>query len=67
MNLPAFPAPQTDEQFYLDELDKANKKLDEAIEFIELLEALTTDKDTANRIRKYMEQEGIWKSKTQTL
>jgi hypothetical protein len=60
MSLLAFPAPETDEQFYLDELDKANRKLDAAIQFIELLEGLTTDKDTANRIRKYLQQEGIW-------
>lgn len=67
MSLSAFPAPQTDEQFYLEELDAANKKLDAAIQFIELLEALTTDKETANRIRKYLEQEGVWKPKTQSL
>jgi TusA-related sulfurtransferase len=59
-----FPAPaeQTDLDYFLSELDKANKKLDYTIEFLETLEALTTDPATAGRIRSFLVKEGVWPS-----
>jgi hypothetical protein len=36
-------------------------KLDRTIEFLEIVEALTTDPDTAGRIRSFFIKEGIWK------
>jgi len=50
-----------DADFYLHELDKANKKLDELYHFIEMTEALTYDQATATRIRSFLQEEGIWK------
>jgi hypothetical protein len=59
-----FPAPaqETDVDFFLNELDKANKKLDYTIHFLEVVEALTKDADTANRIRNFLQEEGVWPS-----
>lgn len=45
---------------YVGQIDQLNKKITELYEFIELTEALTTDKSTAVRIRKFMQNEGIW-------
>lgn len=60
----AFPAPpeQTNIDYFLSELDKANKKLDYTIEFLETIEALTTDPATAGRIRSFLVKEGVWPS-----
>jgi hypothetical protein len=41
--------------------DVVVKKYKEAIQFIELLEALTFDHATASRIRSFLTKEGIWK------
>lgn len=46
---------------YIDDLDKANKKINELYHFIEMTEALTYDQATSTRIRSFLEQEGIWK------
>jgi hypothetical protein len=40
------------------EIEKEIKKY---VNFIEMLEALTTDKYTAKKIREFLEQEKIWK------
>jgi hypothetical protein len=52
---------QDDADFYIAELDKANKKIEQLYEFIELTEALTYDKATASRIRSFLTIEGVWK------
>lgn len=52
--------------YYIDELDKANKKIDELYMFIETIEALTFDKATAVRIRDFMVQQGMWNAKPVT-
>jgi hypothetical protein len=59
-----YPTPdqETDVDFFLNELDKANKKLDYTIEFLELVEGLTTDPATAKRIRSFLVKEGVWPS-----
>lgn len=46
---------------YIDELDKANKKIDQLIHFIEMTEALTYDQATAKRIRSFLKEQSIWK------
>lgn len=51
---------ESDVDFWLAELDKANKKIDELFHFIEMTEALTYDEATARRIRTYLQQQGIW-------
>jgi hypothetical protein len=51
-----------DADFYIRELDKANKKVDQLYGFIEFLEALTMDSNTSERIRTFLEKEGIWES-----
>ena len=56
-------AMQDDADFYINELDKANKKVDQLYSFIEILEALTMDRDTSSRIRTFLEKEGIWESR----
>jgi hypothetical protein len=60
----AFPSPdeQTDLDYFLCELDRVNKKLDQTIEFLETVEALTTDPATAGRIRSFLVKEGVWPS-----
>lgn len=50
---------------YIDELDKANKKIDELLHFIEMTEALTYDQATAKRICLFLEQQGIWQASPQ--
>lgn len=45
---------------YIDELDKANKKIDQLFHFIEMTEALTYDQATAKRINSFLTQQGIW-------
>lgn len=49
-----------DADFYLHELDKANKKIDQLFHFIEMTEALTYDPATAKRIRTFLTEQGIW-------
>jgi hypothetical protein len=44
-----------------DALESKNKPETEYIEFIETLEALTTDTQTAKRIRKFLTDKNIWK------
>jgi predicted nucleotidyltransferase len=39
-----------------------DKKVDKIIEFLETVEALTTDPATAGRIRSFFVKEGIWPS-----
>jgi hypothetical protein len=51
---------QHDADFYLHELDIANKKIDELYHFIEMTEALTYDSATAKRIREFLKQQGVW-------
>lgn len=48
--------------FYINELDKANQKIDQLYHFIEMTEALTYDQATATRIRSFLQEEGIWPS-----
>lgn len=50
-----------DADHYIDELDKANKKIDQLFHFIEMTEALTYDQATSKRIRSFLTEEGIWK------
>lgn len=50
-----------DADHYIDELDKANKKIDQLFHFIEMTEALTYDQATAKRIQTFLTEEGIWK------
>lgn len=50
----------SDLDFYIKELDKANMKLDRCLNHLELIEALTTDRRTARRIRTFLEKEGVW-------
>ena len=50
-----------DADHYIDELDKANKKIDQIFHFIEMTEALTYDQSTSKRIRSFLTEEGIWK------
>lgn len=48
---------------YIEEIDQLNKRLDRAIENLEIVEALTTDPATARRIRSFLQEEGIWPKK----
>jgi hypothetical protein len=54
------PVQVDDAHFYLNELDKANKKIDELYHFIEMTEALTYDQATAKRINTFLKQQGLW-------
>jgi hypothetical protein len=56
------PLADSDAEFYLNELDKANKKIDQLYHFIEMTEALTYDQATATRIRSFLQEEGIWQN-----
>ena len=50
----------SDVDFYLQELDKANLKIDQLYHFIEMTEALTYDDATRKRISSFLKDEGIW-------
>jgi hypothetical protein len=54
-----------DADFYLHELDKANRKIDQLFHFIEMTEALTYDQATSKRIRSFLQEEGIWEKSPQ--
>lgn len=41
-------------------IQKANEEITELYDFIAIIEALTTDKKTAARIRGFMEAKGEW-------
>jgi hypothetical protein len=41
-------------------IKEAGKEIDEVYDFLATVEALTTDKDTANRIRRFMEKKEVW-------
>ena len=41
-------------------LQSINEEVTELYEFIAIIEALTTDKHTAARIREFMETKGVW-------
>jgi hypothetical protein len=41
--------------------DKLKDELMEVYRFIELTEAFTTDQRTADRIRLFLEEKGLWK------
>ena len=41
-------------------IEKINEEVTELYDFIAMLEALTTDKHTAARIRAFMEAKGAW-------
>lgn len=41
-------------------LQRINEEVTELYDFIAILEALTTDKNTADRIRGFMEEKGAW-------
>lgn len=56
------PPVQEDMSSLADELNQANKKIDELYHFIEMTEALTYDNATRARIRSFLKEEGIWKS-----
>lgn len=43
-----------------DKLQNINEEVTELYEFIAIVEALTTDKHTAARIREFMEEKGAW-------
>ena len=43
-----------------DKLQRINKEVTELYDFIAILEALTTDRETAKRIRTFMEEKGAW-------
>jgi hypothetical protein len=45
---------------YIEDLDTANKKIQELYHFIEMTEALTYDQATVTRIRSFLTEEGIW-------
>jgi hypothetical protein len=49
---------------YIEDLDKANKKIQELYHFIEMTEALTYDKATGVRIRTFLTEEGVWNVNT---
>lgn len=49
-----------DADHYINELDRANKKIDQLFHFIEMTEALTYDQATSKRIRSFLQEEGIW-------
>ncbi len=58
---PVFQVQQVSHQeTYLDELDAANRKIDQLYHFIEMTEALTYDQATAKRIRSFLQEEGVW-------
>jgi cell fate (sporulation/competence/biofilm development) regulator YlbF (YheA/YmcA/DUF963 family) len=44
----------------LRKLKEAAREMDEVYDFLATLEALTTDKDTADRIRRFMEKKELW-------
>lgn len=44
----------------LRKLKEIGREVDELYDFLATLEALTTDKDTADRIRRYMERKELW-------
>ena len=44
-----------------DKLQRINEEVTELYDFIAILEALTTDRETAKRIRTFMEEKGVWK------
>jgi hypothetical protein len=41
-------------------IKETGKEIDEVYDFLATVEALTTDKDTANRIRRFMEKKEVW-------
>jgi hypothetical protein len=41
-------------------IKEAGEEIDEVYDFLATVEALTTDKDTANRIRRFMEKKEVW-------
>ena len=41
-------------------IERINEEVTELYDFIAMLEALTTDKHTAARIRAFMEAKGAW-------
>ena len=43
-----------------EKLQRINEEITELYDFIAILEALTTDKNTADRIRGFMEEKGAW-------
>ena len=43
-----------------DKLQRINEEVTELYDFIAILEALTTDRETAKRIRTFMEEKGAW-------
>lgn len=43
-----------------EKLQRINEEITELYDFIATVEALTTDKNTADRIRRFMEEKGAW-------
>ena len=43
-----------------DDLNKAHQTITELIQFIEMTEAFTTDKQTQARIQAFMRENGYW-------
>jgi len=55
-----YPLESVNTDYYIDALDKANKKIEQLYHFIEMTEALTYDQATSNRIYSFLQEEGIW-------
>lgn len=53
-------AVKIDTEFFIEELDKANRKIEQLYHFIEMTEALTYDQATSTRICSFLKEEGIW-------
>ncbi len=65
---PVFQVQQVSHQeTYLDELDAANRKIDQLYHFIEMTEALTYDQATSKRIRSFLQEEGVWEKPTPSI
>jgi hypothetical protein len=57
------PNPSTVGDIYA-ELNEANREISELIQFIEMTEAFTNDKQTQARIQTFMREKGYWPKKT---
>lgn len=51
-----------DTEFFIEKLDKANRKIEQLYHFIEMTEALTYDQATSKRISSFLIEEGIWQA-----
>lgn len=44
----------------MQKLKNIDSEITELYDFLAIIEALTSDKNTADRIRKFMEEKGVW-------